>query len=124
MDEARPNEDAIAVAYQRGMEDGYRLPRTLDDAEVTRQGTERGEQWAAAARTGTVTRTGSKRRRPATGRAQPARAPRRPAGPRSSSRGPADLQRQSDCQAGREHRRGECNDSHDEAQERYIVQRH
>jgi hypothetical protein len=39
----------IAIAYQSGMEDGARLDRSMDDADITALGVERGERWAAAA---------------------------------------------------------------------------
>lgn len=49
MDEAHKHEQDISIAYQCGMEDGSRLERNMDDADVTKLGIERGEQWAAAA---------------------------------------------------------------------------
>ncbi|MGH2943247.1 MAG: hypothetical protein ACRDLN_10810 [Solirubrobacteraceae bacterium] len=49
MDDVAKRKKDIAYAYQCGMEDGSRLDRELDDAEVTKLGIERGEAWAAAA---------------------------------------------------------------------------
>jgi hypothetical protein len=49
MDDPHKHEQGIAIAYQSGMEEGSRLDRNMDDADVTRLGVERGEQWATAA---------------------------------------------------------------------------
>lgn len=49
MSDAQTDEQAISYAYQCGKEDGSRLERDMDDADVTKLGIDRGEQWAAAA---------------------------------------------------------------------------
>ncbi len=49
MDDKRKHEKDISIAYQSGMEDGSRLDKSMDDAEITKLGIERGNQWATAA---------------------------------------------------------------------------